>query len=86
MTSIIQTETGTWWKAHEDKNGSIGNCKGRYDTPDAVPDACGSKKAVLANPRNGLASHTNVIRFDYRLRAGGPGFESIRQLLDGKDK
>jgi hypothetical protein len=74
MTSIIQAETGSNW------------CGGGLDAPDEVPDGCNLRKAILINPRNGLASHTNVIRFDYRLRSGAPGFDSIRPLFDGMNK
>lgn len=34
----------------------------------------------VLNPRTGLENHTNVIRYDFRLRAGGVGFESLRSF------
>jgi hypothetical protein len=74
MSSKIQQATGSWWC-------TPGGAK-VFDAPLSSPDGCGSKPAVLVNPRNGLPTHTNVIRFDYRLRAGGPGYESIRSLFD----
>ena len=39
--------------------------------------------AVLPiNPRNNMPANRNVIRYDWRLRAGGPGFESLKALFD----
>lgn len=69
MTSRMQKETGGFWFA------------GNLDAPGSIPNFGGLKRAELINPRNMLPSHTNVIRFDYRLRAGGVGFESIRELF-----
>ncbi len=34
------------------------------------------------NPRNGLPVTRNVIRYDYRLRVGGAGFETIKSYFD----
>ncbi|MCX6129625.1 MAG: hypothetical protein NTX25_11240 [Proteobacteria bacterium] len=34
------------------------------------------------NPRNGMPANRNVIRYDWRLRAGGAGFESLKALFD----
>jgi hypothetical protein len=34
------------------------------------------------NPRNGLPVNRNVIRYDYRLRVGGAGFETIKSYFD----
>jgi hypothetical protein len=72
LTSKMQAETGTWWCTSPNKT----------DLPDAIPKQCGKRPAILINPRNELPSHTNVIRYDYRLRAGGTGFESIRGLFE----
>ncbi len=72
LTSRMQAETGTWWCTDPSKT----------DLPDAIPTQCGKRPAILVNPRNELPSHTNVIRYDYRLRAGGTGFESIRGLFE----
>jgi hypothetical protein len=35
----------------------------------------------IINPRNGLNARQNVIRYDYRLRAGGPGFETLKEFF-----
>lgn len=34
------------------------------------------------NPRNGIPANINLIRYDWRLRAGGSGFESLKLLFD----
>jgi len=34
------------------------------------------------NPRNGLKPQQNMIRYDYRLRTGGAGFETIKSFFD----
>ena len=34
------------------------------------------------NPRNGLKPLQNMIRYDYRLRTGGAGFETIKSFFD----
>ena len=34
------------------------------------------------NPRNGMPVNENVIRYDYRLRVGGAGFETIKSYFD----
>lgn len=34
------------------------------------------------NPRNGMPLNRNVIRYDYRLRVGGDGFETIKSFFD----
>ncbi|MBM4253787.1 MAG: hypothetical protein FJ146_17610 [Deltaproteobacteria bacterium] len=34
------------------------------------------------NPRNGLPVTRNVIRYDYRLRVGGGGFETVKSYFD----
>ncbi len=38
--------------------------------------------AVPNNPRNGMPANLNVIRYDWRLRAGGAGFESLKLLFE----
>lgn len=38
--------------------------------------------AIPNNPRNGMPANMNVIRYDWRLRAGGAGFESLKLLFD----
>jgi hypothetical protein len=35
----------------------------------------------IINPRNGMNARQNVIRYDYRLRAGGPGFETLKEFF-----
>lgn len=40
-----------------------------------------SEKDGLINPRNGLQAQQNIIRYDYRLRAGGPGFEALKEFF-----
>jgi hypothetical protein len=43
-----------------------------------VPASTGD---AIINPRNGLSARSNVVRYDYRLRVGGPGFEALKQLF-----
>ena len=39
-----------------------------------------SKLVHIKNPRTGLENHSNVVRYDFRLQAGGVGFESLRSF------
>lgn len=68
------------------ETGSIWNCPATipFDPVNTIPTACGTKMPLL-NPRNGMPLHTNVIRYDYRLATGSPGFELIRKefLVEG---
>jgi hypothetical protein len=35
----------------------------------------------IINPRNGVSAKQNLVRYDYRLRAGGPGFETLKEFF-----
>jgi hypothetical protein len=72
LSSATQITTGTWWCSSPN----------RRDAVTAVPNGCGTKNQVLINPRNGLATHTNVIRFDYRLQAGVPALEALQSIMN----
>jgi hypothetical protein len=72
LSSATQITTGTWWCSNPN----------RRDAATAVPNSCGTKNEVLINPRNGLATHTNVIRFDYRLQAGVPALEALQTIMN----
>ena len=37
---------------------------------------------IPINPRNGLKADQNIIRYDYRLRSGGKGFETVKEFFD----
>lgn len=87
MTSKAQHATGNWWKNNRNEVG--------FNTGLEINDRLGfpwmtevsainptlNAMIVRKNPRNGVESHTNVIRYDYRLRAGGQGFESLRSFF-----
>ena len=43
---------------------------------DRLPDP------LPVNAHNGLPGTISIVRYDYRLRAGGPGFETLKSLFD----
>ncbi len=45
------------------------------------PDGDPRYKAAV-NPRNGLSLSYNLISYDFRLRAGGPGYETVKKMFD----
>jgi hypothetical protein len=51
-------------------------------TPHEIYHALPATTVTPINPRNGVSSRTSIIRYDWRLRAGGAGFESLKVLFD----
>jgi hypothetical protein len=72
ITSAAQTWTGNWWCSNPTTRGDI-NTK---------HNQCGARTGVLVNPRNGLSTDSNVIRYDYRTRVGSPGFETLKKYFN----
>lgn len=49
-----------------------------------ICSTCDTSNASLdiINPRNGMPAFYNTIRYDYRLRVGGEGFESLKAFFE----
>ncbi len=71
LSSALQMDTGHAW------NQTLCGPDPLFGPP---PTVCG-RKPELINPRNGLPTHTNVVRFDQRLGSGFPGLEALKAAL-----